>query len=349
MISPRIFAVLALGAWSAYAGSTTVPVPREDEWWKGRQAQLNQRVKDHASEAQVLFIGDSITQGWEGEGKEVWSRYYTGRHAINLGIGGDRTEHVLWRFDHGNLDGVHPKAAVVMIGTNNSGDNSPGEIVEGVTAIVNALRSKLPDTKVLLVGIFPRGEKFNDQRGRLLQVNQALHRLADNKSVFWADFGFKFIANDGSIPKDLMPDFLHLSPGAYQIWADSIEERLSKLIGDTRIEAKAAAAVSDVLSGDWVGTMNGPNGDPVSSPIVLKQEGTKITGKFARGQDRWLEIEEGKLEGNAFSWTVKRDRPNGEVMVYKMSGTIENGELKGSVKTTVDGQEVVTTWSGKRK
>lgn len=342
-----LLSLFALGAWTALAGSTVTPAPREDDWWKGRQAELNQQVKDHGAEAQVLFIGDSITQGWEGEGKEVWAHYYSPRHAINLGIGGDRTEHVLWRFEHGNLDGVHPKLAVVMIGTNNSGENSPGEIVDGVTAIVKALRAKLPDTMVLLLGIFPRGEQFNDQRGRLLQINQVLHRLADNQSVYWADFGFKFVADNGSIPKAMMPDFLHLTPAAYQIWAESIEERVSQIVGDQRIHP--LAATQDLLSGDWIGTMNGPNGDPVSSPIVLKQEGGKVTGKFARGQDRWLDIQDGKIEGNAFSWTVKRDRPTGEFMVYRMSGTVENGELKGTVKTTIDGQEIATAWTAKRK
>lgn len=348
---PSFLAVLTLAAWTSTAASTTTPVPRTDEWWKNRQSELNQRVQEHGSHSQILFIGDSITQGWEGEGKEVWSRYYSSRHAINLGIGGDRTEHVLWRFEHGNLEGVHPKVAVVMIGTNNSGDNSPGEIVEGVTAIVQALRAKLPETKVLLLGIFPRGEQFNDQRGRLLQINQVLHRLADNKSVYWADFGHKFVAKDGAIPKEIMPDFLHLSPAGYQIWAESIEERISQWIGDSRVESKApdSANGADPLSGDWVGTMNGPNGDPVSLPIVLKLEGMKITGKFARGQDTWLNIEDGKLDGNSFQWTVKRDRPNGETMTYKMSGTIDGGTLNGSVVTALNGQDVTMKWTAKRK
>ena len=107
--------------------STVQPVPRPDKSWKDRHESLNQRVAEIGEKAQVIFIGDSITQGWEGEGKEVWARYYTQRNAINLGIGGDRTQHVLWRLDNGNVDGLKPKAAVIMIGTNNSNgdDNTP--------------------------------------------------------------------------------------------------------------------------------------------------------------------------------------------------------------------------------
>ncbi len=122
-------------------------------------------MKKHP-DAQLLFIGDSITHGWEGGGKEVWQKYYEKRHAINLGIGGDRTEHVLWRLDHGNLDGLHPKLAVLMIGTNNSGSNTSEEIADGVQAIVEKLRTKVPECKVLILDIFPRVPKPRTICGR---------------------------------------------------------------------------------------------------------------------------------------------------------------------------------------
>ena len=102
---------------SAYSHSAVEPAPRNEPWWQDRHKSFNKRVGEVGEKAQVLFIGDAITQGWEGEGKEVWARYYAHRNAINLGIGGDRTQHVLWRLDNGNLEGVKPKAAVVMIGT----------------------------------------------------------------------------------------------------------------------------------------------------------------------------------------------------------------------------------------
>jgi beta-glucosidase len=218
--------------------SAVQPVPRPDKSWKDRHESLNQRVAEIGEKAQVIFIGDSITQGWEGEGKEVWARYYTQRNAINLGIGGDRTQHVLWRLDNGNLDGLKPKAAVIMIGTNNSNgdDNTPSQIVDGVTAIVKKLRVKLPATKILLVSIFPRNENYSAQRGKLAMINQVLHRLADEQNIFWVDFGQQFLNDDGTIPHELMPDYLHLSPKGYAIWAEAIEDKLSSILGDARVK-----------------------------------------------------------------------------------------------------------------
>src|SRR6266567_1559421 len=168
---------------SAFSHSAVDPVSRGDQGWKDRQELLNKRAAEAGEKAQILFIGDSITQGWEGEGKEVWAKYYAHRNAVNLGIGGDRTQHVLWRLDNGNLNGLKPKAAVLMIGTNNSNgeDNTVDQIADGVTAIVKKLREKLPQTRVLLLAIFPRGENPSPQRGKVLQVNQILQKLADNQ------------------------------------------------------------------------------------------------------------------------------------------------------------------------
>lgn len=223
---------MAVSAWAADLHSAIDPVPRGDKWWKERHESMNKRAGELGAKAEIIFIGDSITQGWEGEGKEVWAQHFASRNAVNLGIGGDRTQHVLWRLDNGNLDGLKPKAAVIMIGTNNSNgeDNSPGQIADGVSAIVRKVRERLPQTKMLLLPIFPRGENFNAQRGKILQVNQVLQKLADDKNVFWVDFGHKFVTADGRIPRDLMPDYLHLSPKAYGIWAESIKAPLDAVL-----------------------------------------------------------------------------------------------------------------------
>jgi beta-glucosidase len=228
---------LLLFTLSAGAHSAIEPVSRPESGWQDRHKNMNARVAEVGEKAQVIFIGDSITQGWENEGKQVWAKYYAHRQAINLGIGGDRTQHVLWRLENGNLKGLKPKAAVVMIGTNNSNgeDNTPGQIVEGVTAIVKKLRQTLPDTKILLLAIFPRSENWSAQRGKLAMINQALRRVADEKTVQWVDFGHLLLNDDGSIPRELMPDYLHLSPKGYGIWADAMEERLSTLLGDRRV------------------------------------------------------------------------------------------------------------------
>jgi len=197
-----------------------------------RQALVLNRAKEHPGDYDIEFIGDSITQGWEVRGSNVWNEYYGNRKVINMGVSGDRTQHVLWRFEHGQLDGIKAKVAVVMIGTNNSNrdDNTETDILDGVTAIVNQIRQRQPDTKVLLLGIFPRGKTFNAQRGKILEVNQALARLDDGKQVFYLDFGSQFIGNDGSISPKIMPDALHPNDAGYKIWANAMEPKLKELL-----------------------------------------------------------------------------------------------------------------------
>lgn len=209
-----------------------VPVQRGDQGGKRRADVVLARAKENPGEYDIAFIGDSITQGWEGPGRSIWEKYYGSRKCINLGVSGDRTQHVLWRFEQGQLDGLKPKVAVLMIGTNNSNrdDNSEADILEGVQVIVKQMRERLPDTKVVVLGIFPRGRSFTVQRGKILQVNQALARLADEKNIFYIDFGSQLIENDGSISREIMPDFLHLTEKGYEIWANAIEPRLVELL-----------------------------------------------------------------------------------------------------------------------
>jgi lysophospholipase L1-like esterase len=207
-----------------------VPAPRDGGWMK-RHESFNERVKQ--GNVDLIFIGDSITQGWEGAGKKVWEEHYAKRNAVNLGIGGDRTQHVLWRLDHGNIDGIKPKAAVIMIGTNNSGSNTSEQIAAGITAIVEKLRTKLPETKILILGIFPRGEDNNSKQRQVnAGANEIVKKLADDKTVFYLDIGPKFLAEDGKLSREIMPDLLHLNEKSYGIWAESIEPTLKKLLGE---------------------------------------------------------------------------------------------------------------------
>jgi beta-glucosidase len=210
-----------------------IPVPRADRS-TNRQSLVLQRAKDAPGDYDIEFIGDSITQGWEGAGKNVWQEFYGKRKVINFGVGGDRTQHVLWRFEQGQLDGIKAKVAVVMIGTNNSNnqDNTEAEILEGVTAIVQQIRTRQPDTKIVLLGIFPRGKTFSPQRGKILQVNQALARLDDGSHIFYLDLGSQYIANDGSISRSIMPDYLHPNEAGYRIWANATEPKLKQLLGE---------------------------------------------------------------------------------------------------------------------
>lgn len=196
----RLFLTLALCGFALPVGAQDAPkeneaikpVPRDGNWTK-RHESFNARVKD--GKADLLFIGDSITQAWEGPGKEAWAKHFAPRNAVNLGIGGDRTQHVLWRLDNGNINGIKPKLAVIMIGTNNARSNKPEETAAGVTAIVTKLREKLPEMKILLVAIFPRGADPNDTlRQTNVKVNEQIAKLADGKMVEFLDIGPKFLA-----------------------------------------------------------------------------------------------------------------------------------------------------------
>lgn len=202
---------------------------REYSWmstaaWKQRHEANLKKPKD----APLVFVGDSITEGWGNNA--VWQKHYS--KALNLGIGGDTTQNVLWRLENGEVDGLAPKAVVVMIGTNNFGlhGDQPKDVVRGVAAVVQTVRKKLPKAKVLLLGIFPRDA--NPKAGireSLKKVNAEIATLDDKRSVRFLDIGAKFLAQDGSIAKEIMPDALHLSEKGYEIWAEAMNPLLSEL------------------------------------------------------------------------------------------------------------------------
>jgi lysophospholipase L1-like esterase len=205
------------------------PADRKDDWW----VKLHKGFVDTAKkgDVDVLFLGDSITQGWGGA-KEVWDKSFGALKPANFGIGGDQTQHVLWRITEGKeLEVIQPKVVVLMIGTNNMGGNSAEEIADGITAIVKELNKQRPKAKVLLLGVFPRAEKAADKnRAKIKDVNQRIAKLDDGKQVRYLDIGDKFLDKDGTISKDIMPDFLHLSKQGYQIWADAIMPALAEML-----------------------------------------------------------------------------------------------------------------------
>ena len=204
------------------------------KWWMPRHEQ---KLKELAEMGQVdlLMIGDSITHGWETGGKEVWDQYYANRRALNIGFSGDRTEQVLWRLEHGAVKGISPKLAVVMIGTNNAGhrQDPAAETAAGIEAIVDQLRTRLPETKILLLAIFPRGEKPDDNLRKLNEAtNEIIAKLADDKHVFYLNINDKFLADDGTLPKSIMPDLLHPNAEGYKLWAEAMEPTIKKLMGE---------------------------------------------------------------------------------------------------------------------
>ena len=178
------------------------------------------------------MTGDSITDGWRNSGKEVWAANYDKLNATDFGIGGDQTQHLLWRLAHGQVDGLHPKMVALMIGTNNLFGPSDTEVAEGVATCVHEYQKHCPDAVILLQAIFPRGEKPNEPfREKLKQINAMLSKLADGKKVVYVDFGDKFLDADGTLPRDIMPDGLHPNAKGYAIWADAIRPQIEKVFG----------------------------------------------------------------------------------------------------------------------
>jgi lysophospholipase L1-like esterase len=237
-----ILIVTASGYGDETPNAAVKPVSREQQPnWKARHESFVKKAQ--AGGVDLLFLGDSITQGWEGNGKTEWQKHFEPLKAANFGIGGDRTEHLLWRITEGKeLEGIDPKVAVIMIGTNNSGSNSAEEIAAGVTAIVKTLREKEPQMKLLLLGIFPRsgkpGKMLKDANSvaadelntKIPAINKMIAGLADNKTVHYMDIGAKFLNENGALSKEIMPDFLHLSPKGYTIWAEAIKPKIEELL-----------------------------------------------------------------------------------------------------------------------
>lgn len=189
----------------------------------------------------LLLMGDSITDFWRragqpgvanppSAGKAVFDRYFGGMKVANFGISGDTTQGVLYRLRNGEGDGFQPKAIMLMIGTNNGTTCSSAEIAEGVGAIVLEMRQRFPAAKILLLGIFPRANPNDPIRKTVLGVNPIIAKLHDGKHVFYLDIGDRFLAPDGTIPEDIMPDKLHPGEKGYEIWAEAVKEPLAQLM-----------------------------------------------------------------------------------------------------------------------
>jgi lysophospholipase L1-like esterase len=180
----------------------------------------------------LLFLGDSITDAWPKRGPESWQKFAP-YHPADFGISGDRTEHVLWRITHGELEGIDPRVVVIMIGTNNVGHSSneqPAWAANGVKKIVEIVHEKLPKAKVLLLGVFPRGAKDSDARQRVAAINPIIAQLDDGKRTRYLDIGKSFLDADGEIPTDVMADGLHPTAKGYDIWYDVMRPTLEQMM-----------------------------------------------------------------------------------------------------------------------
>jgi len=192
----------------------------------------------------VLFLGDSITAGWATRAKHIWDHYYAKLDAANFGISGDTTQNVIWRIENGELDGIHPKVVVLMIGTNNSASHTGAEIAAADKKIVAMIRAKIPETKVLLLAIFPRGPRKDatgvitekvatETKLRVTAINEAnaeLAKLDDGVNVRYLDIGKAFLADDGTIPSIIMRDQLHPNAAGYQLWVEAMQPLLTEML-----------------------------------------------------------------------------------------------------------------------
>lgn len=219
------------------ANPAATPAPRSEPEAVERHQEI---LKDPArAAAQVLFLGDSITQQWTDPeaGGPVWDKVWAPLKAANLGVAGDRTEHVLWRIGHGCLDGTRARAVVLLIGTNNAGmvaeskgayRCTPEQTAAGVAAILEQVKTRCPQARILLMGILPRTEAEDPANLQNLATNPLLKRLADGKRVVWMDIGAKFVNpqnNDATLK--WMPDLLHLNTDAYRVWAEAIRPQIA--------------------------------------------------------------------------------------------------------------------------
>ena len=207
------------------------PETRNAGW--ERRALANIAIASaQASTIDVVFDGDSITDFWGRAGIKVWTTFAK-YHPYDFAISGDTTQNLLWRLAHGQAQGLHPKVILLMIGTNDMKyTSSPQEIADGVAEIINEYRKICPDAVIILQAIFPRAASPTDPyRLKVNATNPLLAKLGDNSKVIYTDFGAKFLAPDGTLSRDIMPDRLHPSEKGYQIWADSISPLLEKYAG----------------------------------------------------------------------------------------------------------------------
>jgi lysophospholipase L1-like esterase len=233
-----------VATWSAPASgerqpSTLVPVTQNRDWrvydWTSRHREASALMRSRRPD--IVMLGDSITHFWGGEpvggrrtGVAEWDRFFAGRTVVNLGYGWDRTENVLWRLENGEFEGVTPKVVVLMIGTNNITLNTPDEIAAGVGAICASIHRRSRATKILLLAIFPRGQKPDATRAKVDEVNRLIAKLDERYYVTFLDIGAKFLEPDGSISVEVMYDYLHPTEKGYAIWSAAMGPALDRLL-----------------------------------------------------------------------------------------------------------------------
>ncbi len=239
---------LCLTAKAQETNKAVIPENRDCPRFQEQVRWMNAVARDTKGfEIDLMFIGDSITHGWENSGWKVWKKYYGNRRTFNFGISGDRTEHVIWRLENAPLNKIAPKMAVVMIGTNNR--TKPSETVQGIKKIVDILKKNYPAVKILLLEVFPRGERPDGSaRKQINSINEGLRKEFTNvNNVTLKDLSGIFLEKDGTLPKSIMPDFLHPNTEGYQRWAEAIEPEIEKTLGPIPADPPEAVGTPRII------------------------------------------------------------------------------------------------------
>jgi lysophospholipase L1-like esterase len=223
-------AELRCGPFSAFAEA---PAPRTDPAVVASFQRINAQVKTQPYH--VLFFGDSITERWNEPlwgASAVWAVHMAPRGVLNAGVSGDRTEHLRWRLDHGNLDGPPPEGVVLLIGTNDLGHGRPPEeAAEGIRRDLLRLREKSPNSRILLLGLWPRGATAEDHlRREAAEVNKLIAHCADDQTILYADIGGALLEPDGVLSKQVSPDLLHFSAAGYERLVPKLDPLIDSLL-----------------------------------------------------------------------------------------------------------------------
>ena len=225
---------VSIPTWRMTVSDRIITARPEPRWhksaWLERHNAFNERIKK--GNVDLLMIGDSITHWWDKAGKKIWNHYYANRNAVNLAISGDRTEHVLWRLENGNIDGISPKLAVLMIGTNNHMSSPPEVTARDIRLIVKKLHTKLPGTKILVLAIFPRGGGDDDGARQInMKVNDLIANIGDGNMVHYLNINQAFL-NGRQLRQNLIPDGTHPNEKGYAAWAETMEPTIAKLLNE---------------------------------------------------------------------------------------------------------------------
>ncbi len=315
---------------------STTPVPRKDDWWQKRFEANQERVNQ--GNIDVIFLGDSITHGWELGGKEVWEEYYGERNAVNMGFSGDQTQHVLWRIKNLNWGNVNPKLAIIMIGTNNCHHHSGEDIAKGIEAIVDELHNLFPQMKVLLLAIFPRADVGQDKIERINLANKIVSEFPKSKRyVCYLDINAEFLDENGNLPKEVMPDLLHPNEKGYEIWADAMEPKVAELLGEYSVEKPPKGFVPLFNGVDLTG-WKGLVADPIKRAQMSEEELREAQQKADEEMRAHWKVVDGVLtyDGKGNNLCTARDYEDFELLVdWKIeaggdSGIYLTGHTAGS-------------------